>query len=356
MPNAYYQEKIISFLASAITSPTSDRITSRRSANRRSPLANIARFRLEEGTIETIDIWTDFPIAESGIIQRFTARLNGVDLFPDPDDQLDLAGTDHAVIDGLAIAAVDGDILAIDLTAVSGSGVNAPIYFRVGMTTAGGGGGGSSVGVFSPDPPYVAPDGVDDEFNGGSLDPKWTTAINPPGTAFNLPSIVDLTPGHASAMSAIVQAVGNVDAVWRMKVFPAKLTPSTFAIGFVTKSAAGANYRNTFYLNCTNGQFGYDEWVFSTGVFTSHGTGITWNATELGPVYMELAYTAATHALKWRISSDGVTWKEIASTNTLSFGDIESIGIFCNGSAAAGEVARVEWFRKLQGNYTGGLI
>jgi hypothetical protein len=354
MPNAYYQEKIISFLASAITSPTSDRITSKRSANRRSPLANIARFRLEAGTIETIDIWTDFPIAESGIIQRFTARLNGVDLFPDPDDQLDLAGTDHASVTGVAIAAVDGDILAIDLTAVSGSGVNAPIYFRVGMTTAGGGGGGSSVGVFSPDPPYVAPDTVDDEFSGGSLDPKWTTAINAPGTAFNLPSIVDVTSGHASAMSAIVQAVANADAVWRMKVYPAKLTGSNLLIGFVAKSAAGANYRTTFYLNCTNGAFVYDDWVFSTGVFSSNGTGISWSTTQIGAVYMELAYTAATHALKFRISPDGVTWKEIASTTTLSSGNIESIGIFCNGPAA--DVCRVEWFRKLQGIYTGGLI
>ncbi len=99
-------------------------------------LANVARFKVEAGSIETLDIWTDAPSAG---LKRFTLLINGVNQFPVVGDQMDLAAGSHVGKTGLSIDVDDGDTVSFDLNAIEGS-ITAPLYFRIGLVGTGGGG------------------------------------------------------------------------------------------------------------------------------------------------------------------------------------------------------------------------
>lgn len=100
------------------------------------PIADLARFRAEGGTIIQLDIYVDFPADELNLIADadniFTMRINGVDQFPTFGDKPLLPGNGDAVtIDGLSFAVADGDVVSFDLVAAGAAGLTAPVYFRV---------------------------------------------------------------------------------------------------------------------------------------------------------------------------------------------------------------------------------
>jgi hypothetical protein len=222
-------------------------------------------------------------------------------------------------------------------------------------TAPAGGGGGSSIGIFSPDVPYASPSAVDDEFDGGSLDPKWATDVTACTLNFDIPSQLGIVSDASGGIAGIKQTVAHADATWRMKVILGR--GNSGIIGFSVKASGGTHYRTTYEYSTNAGSFSWGEWIISSGgVYTSH-SGIETlpsNGIDVAALYLELQYVASTHTVIFRYSTDGINFKTIATTNTISSTDIAWIGILANQSS--GQPHRIEWFRQLQGNYTGGMI
>lgn len=366
MTTNFYQEKITAF---AGVDP----------ARVQTPLNNICKFHAEAGTISLLDIWTDFISAGT---QKFTMRINGVDQFPVDADRPVLTSLAHVAKTGLSFDVDDGDLISFDLVAVSSPGLYAPIYFRVGIDVAGGGGGtgivetivagtnvtvddtdpanpivsatggGGGTPAFSPDNPYAVPSTEDDEFDGGSLDAKWSTFVTLPVLTFDIPGMISMKES-VTTMTGIAQLPANTDTEWAMKVTNGEGTTSGSRIGFVTYSAG--NRRNTFYVsdNGPPGTFYSGMWLNNTSEFSQSNMGPDYGA-NYRTFYMKIRYTASSNLLEFFKSIDGFTWILIGDnvTNSQSMaGAISHIGIYCQGSTT--KRSFVHFFRRIQGGFLG---
>lgn len=217
------------------------------------------------------------------------------------------------------------------------------------------GGGGGSIGLYSPDLPYASPNALDDEFDGGSLDAKWT-AVNGGSTVHTS------FPGDGSMriycvesnMNGLYQTTTNVDQTIRAKISPAIDTVNTSVIGLFMMS--GAN-------NITEIVFQGATLVVYKGIYTSGAgsSGAFTAATGANPLfgalkdvrefYLEMKYTASGNLVDASVSLDGVTWVPLFTGLSLG-GDIGKLGIAVHGTSTIGSAIR--WFRKLQGTFTGG--
>ena len=77
--------------------------------------------------------------------------------------------------------------------------------------------------------------------------------------------------------------------------------------------------------------------------------------TEAGmhpPIYLELIYTATGTNVEFKYSFNGVTFRSLWSASTVLGDPISHIGIHNGGGVTTPNY--VDWFRKLQGTYTGG--
>lgn len=264
MPNIY-QEKITAFFS--LTKGLGGSLVSTIST----PAANIARFHVASETIESIDIWTDFP---TDGLKRFTVRKNGVDLFPNPVDQLDLAGNAHVEKTGLAISTADGDVISFDLNAVEGR-VTAPLYFR--LNTSDGGGGASALADLTDVDVSGVADGDNLTFDSGSG--LWVPAapsggggggglwesffpniVAPPSVAgggWTLPNSTTLVQNGDSVR--IDAGSGNDNVKLALRSFPVSNNDYDLKIGFYS----AVDKPNGISLQCgvcfhdtTNGQLG----------------------------------------------------------------------------------------------------
>lgn len=98
-----------------------------------SPVANIARFHAEAGTITDIDIWQDF--ASSAGANIYNLFLNGVAQFAGGSRPTIAAAGTHVHLGSLSITVADGDVLEFDIQSVSPDGLTLPVYFRVTIET-----------------------------------------------------------------------------------------------------------------------------------------------------------------------------------------------------------------------------
>lgn len=121
----HYQEKILQFPGSVT------RLSSSR---------EIARFRVEEGTIEKFDFWRDN--FNPGSEVTFQLYVNGVAQFDEVDRPVLAANTAHVGETGLAFDVEDGDVVSLEALFLGDTkfGLQVPAYFRIGITVAGGGG------------------------------------------------------------------------------------------------------------------------------------------------------------------------------------------------------------------------
>lgn len=218
-----------------------------------------------------------------------------------------------------------------------------------------GGGGGGSINIYSVDKPYGTPSTEDDEFDAGSLDGKWSQQGAELITmTWDIPNHISIVPAHATHMNAIKQTASNVTRTWRMKIDVGKDGTNIPGLGFYLGSGGNARSDTFYYRNNT---LYHDGWNGVTSVGTST-TNITTlflsNWQRAATLYLELKYTpTGVTVFSW--SFDGITWA-IAETSTTYFGEaISSIGIYCNGSTSSPK-SFVDWFRVLQGIYTGGNV
>ncbi len=238
-------------------------------------------------------------------------------------------------------------------TIVEGTGISVDDTDPANPIVAATGGGGGGSGTFNPDIPYGTPSTEDDEFLTGPLDTKWLTQTNIPLATFDIPNHVALQPGHATQLSAIYQAVPDTDRAWRMRVVPPKGTASAFYIGFFIRDSGA--YYTSFAYQANNSHIKHDQWVSTSSVFSSQDFGVigTYDKASGGPIYLEFRYISSTKKMYYAVSFDGITFYQLGNEDTIGGGAIDRVGIFCNGTAAAGEYAQVDWFRRLQGAYTG---
>jgi hypothetical protein len=238
----------------------------------------------------------------------------------------------------------DGDTLVWD----AGSSLWVP-------GTPSGGGGGS--GLYSPDVPYAVPSTEDDEFNAGSLNAKWLTNTNAPVTSFGVPNLMGIRPGHATQMSGLYQAVSDVDQTWRMKLFIPPTLTSNMNVGFLLRDSG--TYYVTFYHSCgtSTGYFHHDYWINTNSVYSNNNFGTMPGLTSMfPPIYLEVQYVSSTKKYYYAVSVDGLSFYRFGNEGTVGGGALDRIGIFCNGDSTSSnesELVHIEWFRKLQGSYTG---
>jgi hypothetical protein len=232
----------------------------------------------------------------------------------------------------------DQDVLTYD----SGSGLWIP------QAAPGGGGGGG--GLYSPDYAYASPGSFDDEFDAGSLDAKWTNQ----GSAvvsFNIPNHVSIKPG--ASLSALTQSASG-DRTFRMKLRFPPVAAASLAMGFLLRDSG--SFFQTYIFDATNGNFSYDRWTGPTTFFSQGiiGTKAAFSQTGDSPIYLELKYIDSTKTSYFSISRDGVVWHLISSNGTVAGGAMDKIGIAIYGTAGSTEFTYIDWFRELQGVYTGG--
>lgn len=272
-----------------------------------------------------------------------------------------LADTAQATADAIkAGAAGDADTLAelagkisAAATALKGSATAAgdtlgELEGRV-VTLEGAGGGGAS--LYSPDVPYDTPNAVDDEFNGGVLDAKWTVFGANPVQGFSVPSCVRMFSDNFGVGAGIVQDVADATAKYRCKVFPPRANVTSQQFGLVAK-AVGSNAAKAYFVEFTNFQlqlFNYSNYISGAGSGGQVGT-LPGTVADTYPLWIEADYNSATNLLIARFSRDGVKFQAFDAGVTLT-GGLDKIGIHCVGGGA--HEFDVDWFRKLQGSGTG---
>lgn len=224
--------------------------------------------------------------------------------------------------------------------------------------TGGGGGGGSAIyDKLDIDAPYASPSTEDDEFNAGTLDSKWLASWDTPPTAsFGRPKLLSLEGTSGSGMSqAIMQAVSNVDQTYRMKVasFP-KNPASNPLIGFAARY--GSDRWDVYVFDAGSRVFRRYIGLSSAGIyqqFNDNDLSVPWPRGAIPPLYLQWKYTASGEAVVWSYSVDGFEFEAIF-TGVLQFsGALSHIGIFMVGGSGASNQVHIDWFRKLQGTYTG---
>lgn len=216
-------------------------------------------------------------------------------------------------------------------------------------------GSSTSYTKFDPDAPYTTPSAFDDEFNSGVLNAKWTPIFTTtaPVTNLTLPGTLKMSATDAG-ISGITQAFGADEAkTFRVKIQGVQPSATTDKIGLLLKH--GTNYYQLYSISNTNSNsFAVGLWsnltTFSSSFFsTSTGTQPTF--------YLEMRYTTTpTRQLGVSISFDGLNWLDIGAGGTFALGATVPSEIGIGFSTASGKVYGIEWFRQLQGTYTGKVV
>lgn len=215
----------------------------------------------------------------------------------------------------------------------------------------GGGGGG---GLFSPDTPYASPDAVDDDFDAGSLDGKWATAngASTIHTDFSLDNHVGVYCVEGN-FNGLKQSTSNVDQSIRAKFRSAKDGSGTVVLGLFFKGGSNNIVEYVFQGATYNFYKGvYTGGVASSGAFTGVSGGAFFNdLNHFQEFWLELKYTASGHTVDGLISLDGVQFYPMFTAQDLG-ANVTEMGISVHGSSTL--YSYIDWFRKLQGSFTGG--
>lgn len=235
----------------------------------------------------------------------------------------------------------NGQVLTVD-TSVSG---------KLKWATPSGGGGGS--GPISVDSYPSSPDSMDDEFEGTSLDGKWSWCNQSSATATFASGALNLYTPAASGdnLRSIVQPISG--SAWKIR---AKVAVSPIGSLGVNYMGGGLTVRNsTGSKNIVFGPFFASGWKmyadkrtdtsFGSSLANSNLTDYWYRAEHWGYLEIELA----SGVLTFRSSSNGLLWRQIATENVSTYlGSITHVGLMTfigNGSIPNSLLA--DWFRRI---------
>lgn len=253
------------------------------------------------------------------------------------------------------------DLSDVDTTSVSDGDI---LVFNSGVWTpeAPSGGGGNGIEIWYPDAPYSTPSAFDDEFNGTSLDAKWSIFNSGFTTAFNDPPTMMRCSPTANEFRGIYQEVmtSGSDCDFVMKVHKPKYNAGWNFLGFLIYTSD--NIRYEISITPTNsiemdGAYSLKRflWLTNSSIYseTSLATGVSVGNV---PLYMRLKYTHSSTRYELFLSENGIQWARFMNETGLS-GWPQRVGILNRGNSIEDRLAgRVDFFRALQENTLGRKI
>jgi hypothetical protein len=231
-------------------------------------------------------------------------------------------------------------------------------YFTNRGMGSGGSGGGSTIAAAyvvaqAPDAPPTTPTTLDDEFNGTSLDPKWTwvnqggatTSFKNGVLALNVPQV------NGSNQRLIVQTAPGTP--WEVTVKLLGLYPpsGTSSAGIVLRES-GTGKLIRLVLVYSTGTFPTIGWGY--GVFKDTNP-TTFNATafSIGDASVQYQYLKVKDDgtnLIFYLSPDGLIWNQVYSEGRTVFmaGGPNQVGLVSENNAVTGPAleATFEFFRR----------
>lgn len=208
--------------------------------------------------------------------------------------------------------------------------------------------------AINPDKPPVTPNAMDDEFNDGSVNGKWTS--------FNQLSGQTITEqGHTLVMETPTNIQGRVFALmqtapsgtWkiRTKMFQEGATWNYFGYGLIVRRTTGADKSleaGQLWINSNFGQTLYA--IYLNG--TSYASEVDLYNVNSSPTYLEVEYDGTN--IIWRHSTSGEVYVQFYSVvaSTAIGGAPEQVGLFVHpygdNNANWKGVASFDWFRRIQ--------
>lgn len=283
--------------------------------------------------------------SQTGGYRRLALRVNGADVY-ETNSTNSPSGVDSPFLSISALLPLhEGDYVELIAYQDSGSTV-ASVSGTAMMSLA----RMFDAEIAGPDDPPVSPDAMDDEFNGSSLDAKWTWRNQGTSTAAASATVSGgscLLASGSTASSPTIQAIEQSfsgTARFRCKMVPN--TPNNFNIVglFLRDSGTG---RSMSIGNHHNGS-GQRRLVSRWNSDTSYGGSLFEDANGTYPtaVYLEVEITAT--ALFFRWSNDGVNFTQLFTESLASFlanPDTVMLGVvtFGGGNNAS---ESVDWFRR----------
>lgn len=211
--------------------------------------------------------------------------------------------------------------------------------------------GGSTLGVFNPDIPYTSPSTEDDEFDAGSLNGKWTAiaGVTAPTLNWDIPNMIGGTRGASGQLCGYYQSkTGSITI--RAKVLN-NYNAVNQSVGIFMRES-GPHFTS---IRVSETQVVVEEWINATAVYLAKST-ITMRTDTYrqDPVWLQMVYNGT--SIVFSISADGINFNPVY-TNSTAFpfgGTMDGFGIcWVGGASTPTNPARIDWFRVLQGNYTG---
>lgn len=212
-------------------------------------------------------------------------------------------------------------------------------------------GGGSTLGIFNPDIPYASPSTEDDEFNAGSLNAKWTAiaGVTAPTLNWDIPNHIGGSRGASGQLCGYYQSkTGSITIRAKVANVQAAVNQS---VGIFMRES-GPHFTS---LRVDNSNVIVEEFINATSVYLQKfNQAITAPSYLVPDVYLEMKYNGT--SIESSISVNGKDFTLI-HTNATAFpfgGTMDGFGIcWLGGASAPTKPARIDWFRVLQGNYTG---
>lgn len=207
------------------------------------------------------------------------------------------------------------------------------------VTPPSGGGSGSTAWVdpYNPDAPPTTANAMDDEFNGTTLDSKWTW-FNQGTTTYSLGSSrLNLVSGSSNYGSFIAQPIS--DSAW---TFAAKSTVNIhgaiFGIGLFLYNSANGHFSQLVHYQNWNG-FAVFDWDNYTSYHRTVGNVGSTDATLYGKMSL------ASGIVSYSVSSDGVQYAVMCTEDLSVLGGFTHVGVgLDNQSYGSGNI---DWFRRL---------
>ena len=208
------------------------------------------------------------------------------------------------------------------------------------------------------DTPPVSPDAMDDEFNGTSLDGKWTQQ--------NSPSVITVANGKLSwvqsltgsfNLRSILQPISGTSWTVISKFTKCLIYGGSWArIAMSVYNSANNHYLSSGLCNyvssnpqqCTLTSYASPSII--TGdllnfLIPTLATILGITTTTYGGIYLRIRLLSGT--LYFEYSWDGVTWVEMYNRSVSSdLGAITHVGLSIDGSNSTAQTMEVDFFRK----------
>lgn len=218
-------------------------------------------------------------------------------------------------------------------------------------------GGGGITAAFPLDEAPATPHSKDDEFDGPSLDAKWTNPLTSAAGQTNSISFVNGAIRIEPATSGIASTGKRVFGIRQ-----AAPTGSFSVMAKILESGVGNDIRSGVFVGTAGGKghiagpFRQDGVPAYIGVTTISDTA-DWSAYDgsqslaVGgawyiPTWVRIRWDASASTIYWDYSQNGVIWTEASSRTGMSQPDRVGLCIYSNSATVlAHEWMAAEWFR-----------